>query len=300
MYSIAVEQNNQESLRLLCAQSQMYSSAKRMRAWHTSIVLILAILSPLFLIMPETIQSITGTIGAVGSIIGLVIEFVEASNYRRAATVQEEFDTKLFRLDWNKILVGNKVEPELIRIADRKFSGDRSKMTNWYPDPRPLPYPFDVLICQRANLVWDSQLRRVYSLIVLAVTILWLILGIAIAIISNQSLLSYLLAWFFPSLPATLLGLKLSYSHFCSARDRENTKEKLQSIWEESIKRPRYLTPALCREIQNCIFIIRSTNPPVPDFIYSFLRTRYEIDMRSGASDLKKEALNKLKPKKSS
>jgi hypothetical protein len=170
--TIVQEQNSDLNLRLLCAQSCLYSRAKRTRAWHTSVVVFIALLSPLFLAMPDAVKITTGILGGIVTLGGVLMEMIETAQLKQAATVQEEFDTNLFKLPWNRIAVGNKVDAEIIRAADRRFKGDRGKKCDWYPDPRPLPYPLDVLVCQRANLVWDSQLRRAYGSLLVVSTIL--------------------------------------------------------------------------------------------------------------------------------
>src|SRR5918993_4520706 len=140
MSTIAKQQNTDDSIRLLCAQSYLYSKAKQLRLWHTSVVLILAAGSVVFIFLPDNFKTVIAIIGATATFVGVLIEQYETSKIKQAAKIQEEFDTNLFELPWNRILAGNKVDPENIRIADRKFNGDRERMYNWYPDPAPLPH----------------------------------------------------------------------------------------------------------------------------------------------------------------
>jgi SMODS-associating 4TM effector domain len=127
MSTIARQQNTDESIRLLCAQSYLYSKAKQLRLRHTGFVIILAVLSILFLFLPDEYKTIPAIIGGVVTLIGVGVEYFETSKTKQAAKVQEEFDTNLFKLVWNRVLVGNKVEPEFIRMAARKFTGDKDR-----------------------------------------------------------------------------------------------------------------------------------------------------------------------------
>jgi hypothetical protein len=295
MSAIAGQQNTDDNIKLLCAQSYLYSKVKQLRLRHTGLVIILAALSIVFIFLPDEYKTIPAIIGGVVTLIGVAVESFETSKTKQAAKVQEEFDTNLFNLPWNKVLVGNRVEPEFIRIAERKFSGDKDKMYNWYPDPTPLPYPFDVLVCQRANLVWDSALHNYYGFMLLVICALWVAIGLIVAFLTGQTVTDFFLAWLLPSLPALTLGMQFMIRHWNIAKDETEVRERLQGIWEEGMDNPESITKQHCREIQNCIYNLRCKTSLVPDFVYRYLRDRYETDMRSGADDLRKEAIKKLK-----
>jgi hypothetical protein len=254
----------------------------------------LAAFSTVFIFLPNEYKTVTAIVGGLTTLFGVAMESFETSKTKQAAKVQEELDTTLFKLPWNKVLVGNRVEPEFIRMAERRFSGDKDKMYNWYPDPSPLPYPFDVLVCQRANLVWDSALHNMYGVMLLIICALWVAIGVIVAFLTGQTVTAFSLAWLLPSLPALTIGIQFMIRHWRIAKDKTEVRERLQGIWEEGMKNPRSINKQHCREIQNCIFTLRCKTSLVPDFVYRYLRDRYEIDMRKGADDLRKEAIKKL------
>jgi hypothetical protein len=105
---------------------------------------------------------------------------------------------------------------------------------------------------------------------------------------------TFFLAWFLPSLPALVLGAQLTIAHFKTAGEKQEIQRQLQDVWDRGVEDPSAVTKGDCRQIQDCIFAFRAKAPPVPDRVYHFLRSHYEIDMRSGANDLKEQAVRVL------
>jgi len=174
---ITSRQNSQESIDLLIAQRYYYSRAKKFRNPRLYISIILAASSPLIVHKwPEYIFML-GIIGGLWTIVAYFIKICfENSNVIRAATIQEEFDTSLYKLPWNRILVGKKVTPEEINLAKRKFKENVSLLKDWYGNLLGVPYPFDIILCQRSNLVWDWRLKKSYSFFIFAGIAIYFIL----------------------------------------------------------------------------------------------------------------------------
>jgi len=289
--SIFEHQNSPAKLKLLAAQRHFYTQAKHLQRWRVLGTIGLAAIAPLiYYLLPES-RMILAIIGGVWLIVSrFVLEDIEAKKIKQAATVQEQFDVGLFSLPWNEVLVGDRVSPELINSAAADFKGDTEKLKDWYADTGNIPYPLDVLLCQRSNLVWDWRLRRHYALIVSILTALLFGLGIALAISTNLTLLDYLLALLIPSLAALLNGVEVAKAHFKIAEEKERIEKKISAFWRSGLNNPSSITREQCRDVQDCIYTLRSKRPLVPDRWYAWLRDRYQIDMQSAVAQLKSAA----------
>ena len=225
-------QNTPAKLKLLAAQRHFYTQAKQLQCWRVLGTIGLAAIAPLIsYILPDS-RMILAIIGGVWFLVSrLILEDIEAKKIKQAATVQEQFDVELFGLPWNKVLVDDKVSPELINYAAADFKGDTEKLKDWYADTGNIPYPLDVLLCQRSNLVWDWRLRRHYALIVSILTALLFGLGIVLAILTNLTLLDYLLALLIPSFTALFNGVKVAKAHFKIAEEKERIEKKVSALF---------------------------------------------------------------------
>ena len=287
---IQAEQNSNRSIKLLSAQRQIYSEAKRLRFIRLIGSVLLAMIAPIVMIFQPGWSTILGVIGGFWLLLDqAVLKYLQLSTVKQASAIQEEFDVTLFDLSWNAILVGDRVTPELINAAENRFKGDKQKLKNWYPDMGSAPYPLNVLICQRFNLVWDWQLRRNYATTILILVVVYLGLLVWLSMSRNLLLIDAILL-FSPSSSAIAEGISVAIDHFLLASEKEKTSQKILNLWEKGIKDISSISIEHCRTIQDCIYTYRSTGPFVPNWWYNWLRNRYEIDMYGTAAELKAEA----------
>lgn len=285
--NIAVEQNADNKLRFLAAQRQLYSEAKQLRYWRQMGSVGLALVAPVVLFYYPTSGTIFTAIGAIWlSIERLFLKRIEVQKVKQAATIQEEFDTTLFNLPWNRMLVGAKVQPELISLALHRYKGTYDKLRDWYPNTARVPYPLNVLICQRINLVWDWQLRRRYAFGLICLTIIYIISLTVFAIVKDRLVIDFLLGLLFPALSAVVEGIELAWDHIRIAAEKEQSASEIFALWEQGLKDHRSVSKTKCRDIQDCIYLYRSNGPLVPDWWYNRLRGTYEVDMYATATKL--------------
>lgn len=255
----------------------------------------LAVISPFVLILLPGSGTALAVIGAIWTIVaGLILKGIEKNKKKRAATIQEEFDTNVFGIPWNAVLVDKKISPELVCAAERCYKDDKAKLINWYADTEGIPFPLDVLLCQRSNLVWDWRLRRHYGFAVAILTAMVLGIGIAVAAFSDQSMTDYILGILIPSLSAYLQGIEVSKGHFDAASEKEELEAKVTDIWESTMENPTTVTVEQCRNLQDCIYFSRKDCPLVPDKWYFWFRDKFESDMQDAVQDLKGQLLEKI------
>ena len=164
MNKIAKEQNEKKSIERLFVQRKIYSQAKTIFYVRLILALIIALIGPILAVsFPEQRHLI-----ALLSLIYLLVEFflkgVESNKKTIAAKIQELFDIEVFGLNWNDTIVGSKPSLEIINkyligVTEEDFI--KSKIKNWYPVKiEELPQNLAILICQRSNIWWDSNLRK--------------------------------------------------------------------------------------------------------------------------------------------
>ncbi len=286
--SIAERQNSPRSIQFLAAQRQLYSEAKwwrRLGAWSVTAVAIAGVAATL--VAPELLKVI-GPFSVLAGIAQWATSLVEKQRTKTAANIQEQFDTSVYLLAWNPVL-GAKPDAEDVIAAAARYKGDPATLANWYSLPDGVPYPLDVLLCQRTNLRWDAVLRRAYAKTVLASLVgLFLIILVA-GIVRNLSLSEFLLA-LLPSLGAFRLGLDTVRNHRQHSAAQRELKQKVEATWEKVRTEPQAVPPSDLRAIQDGIYQMRVVAPPVPDGFYWKKRDQFEQEMRLAVEQLCREA----------
>jgi len=74
------------------------------------------------------------------------------------------------------------------------------------------------------------------------------------------------------------------------AEEKERIEKKVSAFWRAGLNNPSSVTREQCRDIQDCIYTLRSKRPLVPDRWHDWLRDRYQIDMQSAVAELKSAA----------
>lgn len=285
---IAVTQNTDYSRRLLAAQSRLYSDAKGIHDGRVITVVILAVATVVVaLAIPEARQAVGATGGAITFLWSVLGSSREKRRRREAASIQEEFDTHVFGIPRNDFAV-DRPSPTLIAEAAARYRGNRTK--DWYPDPRPVVYPLDVLICQRSNLGWGSSVHRYYAACLIAAFLAFILLGFAVAGIAGLTLVDALVAVLVPLLsPARELIEAIRANHE-SSDTKAKAESKVLKLWQRGMEEPGAVTAEDCRSVQDRILQIRQSNAHVPDWIDNMRRDRNESVMHASARHLKEEA----------
>ncbi len=298
MINISQEQNSEDNLRLLGAQRHLYTKAKYLQIWNFIIPISLSGIAPIIVYFLPDFKNLLTIIGAICFGIFFIIDYLDFTYTKTAATIQEQFDTTLFDLPWNKILVGNKVNPEIINDANRTFltcKDNKKDLETWYSVPEDIPYPLNILHCQRSNLVWDWRLRRHFALFIGIIVTIPILICILVAIIKNLTFFEFFLSLFIPSLSSIKKGVDIYIGNIKIANDKENLEKKLSDLLESGLKDPKTIEIENCRQIQDKIFTYRCNSLLIPDKWYNWLRKNYQEDMEATAKELVKET-NKNQP----
>ena len=222
-------QNSTENLRLLAAQQQLYIEAKYIGKLRFLGSLALAIAGTWLIANYSEARIGVQLCSALLTIIVIISKQIQKDKIVNAAKIQEEFDTGLFGLPWNHILVGSKVSKESMLDAFRRFKGDKDKLIDWYPEVSQAQSPMDILLCQRTNLNWDWRLRKKYVWVLGLITALVAILEISFCWYNPVS--DFVIQFFLPSLPLLIMVYENIKGNYEIAGQKEAKEKVITSLY---------------------------------------------------------------------
>lgn len=296
--NIPEQQNNERSIKLLAASSQLYSQAKLLQGIQVLMTVPLPLVLSISVIIFPNYKVWAAFYGIVASIIDvLLIQTLQKEWKKEAAVIQEVFDCELLEMEWNEFRTGDRPTPERINIAARRHMKHQSNLEslyNWY-SPRVGKVPINVarVICQRTNIIWDSTLRRVFSNWLSGLTVAALLILVVVGLILKMNLETFLLSIMAPLTPTILWSIR----EIRKQRDSSDTLARLsrhvQVLWDNvrDNKLSGDQAYARSRELQDEIYIHRCSNQPILNFIHRFTRRKFESDMNVAAEELVQEAL---------
>lgn len=278
--SIAEMQDLEENLRLLAAANGLYSRAKRIQLFGSTLSILLAFLAVILLYVSQTAGTWLGAVAGGWILLSrLVFQPWRDRKKLEGARAQEAFDCGVFNLNWN-LSLAKRLSLEEIRNASK--NKDIETFRAWYPQEITRSWPNSVLICQRSNAVWARRQNSLYAIFLALMTLVMAAAGMALCLHRGEMLSIYLVAVFLPSLPSLLDFLDLARSHFREAKDREALEERIDGQLSNSSA----VSAESLRQNQDGIFLLRSKAPLVPGWFYKRLASGFEKDMRFASDQL--------------
>jgi hypothetical protein len=286
--SIFDAQNTPDNQRLVAAQARSYSDAKSIFATRVAAVATLGLASAVISIAFPEVSAIVGGVGGLGLFaLALIARSLERRHSVRAAAIQEQFDTTVFQLPWNKLLLMRPSSIEVSRAAKRYKGGRRA---NWYDPTDETRRPMDILICQEANLGWAASMHWIWAWMLVTLTSV----GVVAIWIAGASLqltpIGVVVSLLVPFLALFKETIEQIFANFEASREKRSIEAKIVDYWQEAIEEDEIPSLAAIRAIQDRILQFRLSNPYVPDFLDSLLHRRNEDAMRSSVADRNEQA----------
>lgn len=292
MNTIQKDQNTEDSINLLKAQSVAYTKVKKIQLSYELIAVIVALSTPIFYIFLPDYKTIFGYIGSSLSIIALIIDRIQKSKTKTGASIQEMFDRKIFKLSEAEFSGMEKVNSEKILSLAGQYKGD--SMENWYSrkiTPK-TPHNIAVVICQKSNLYWDITLREKYKKILIYISIIYFILFI-VTIANSYSKTNDFLFNLFLLLVASSAFIKYSFSTITEKwdmiKEKNNLNIKLDGLINKYNTDGTEPSKEQLSEIQTVIFNTRRKGIKVPDWFYQYHKKQQEKEMDNNAKSLVKK-----------
>lgn len=274
-------QNDSKQITRLAAQRQLYKRIKYVSGLKIFVSSIIAIIGFWFAENPDWKVAIL-----LSTISFLVVDFFLIEYFQKkwkgdAARIQEMFDTDVFKLSWDTLRAGKKLNEERIMRLSDKFN-EKESLKNWYPDINPT-YNLSIgrLICQRSTIVWELELRSLFAdkflILLIVIIICLLIIGINLSILK-----------FFTLIPLTINAFKyrLKLNDECENLQKlaNAINDIVQQVRDGKIKEKDQCT--ISRDIQGMIFDHRKNCTVIFDFFYWRHRNTFEHTMQETAKTI--------------
>ncbi|HEY0935946.1 MAG TPA: S-4TM family putative pore-forming effector [Trebonia sp.] len=284
------DQNGPAAAAVARAVATSHKRAQRLAAAGTagSVLAAAAGLAGVFVTGAATAITVAGAAWALLYAVGLTSW--EGQERDRAARIQEMFDVDLFALDWNPLLVGDRVGPQEINRLGARYRGQPDKVADYYEIPD-LPYPFDVLACQQQNLGWGARVHRRYAYLVLACVCVWSGAGLLVGTLADLTVTEILLRWYIPSLGGIMLGLGIFRQQHGVTKERHRVLQLVNARIDALAgaaggPRPATELLPLARQVQDVVFLTRQRATRVPDWLYRRHRADDQSDFRAAVEHL--------------
>jgi hypothetical protein len=279
-HTIAGRQSSPESERLFKAFSWHYRRAKIWRSLFAIGTIGLAGASPIFVLwFPDCSKWLAALAGAWLLVGRLAMQAAERTHRREGAKIHDKFDRNLFGLDWNRAVAGPPPAEEDVTDAASRFGGPSKQVKDWYPNTHDASRPTDVLLCQRSSAVWGRRDHHAYARVLVSIATVWLVAGIALAILRGLSLEDYLVSLFLPSQPAFVDAIELIQFHFKQARSKGDVEGRLDELLEKLLRGERVGDREI-EMIQEQLFQFRRDGAYVPTLFYRIRRPRGQLAMQ--------------------
>ncbi|MEG3626697.1 S-4TM family putative pore-forming effector [Streptomyces poriticola] len=269
---IPMRQNDEDLLKILRAGESAHARARRLASAHISLSFLLAAGAVLgvFVTAVQDALTVAGFLWALAYAAG-ASSWTERE-FRRAALLQETFDTRLYGLAWNEVLAGTVPSADEISRLARRYQGSAERLRDYYEVPE-LPRPLDVLSCILQNLAWGARVRRRFAAAVQGGIVVWVAAGVLVGVVTGATLVSVLVDWFVPSLGLLLLGVDTYRTQRDTAAVREHARQVILPRMREYAEAgmPAAETPGLlvlARQAQDVLLRTRLGQARVPNWFF--------------------------------
>ena len=291
MNDIFIQQNKPENIKIVCSFRQSYYLAKRLLLAQIHITVILTVCFSIAKFLFTLVSINIAAYAALYSVIVFIIDFfilhpLISKRRTDGAKLQEEFDCNVFKLQWDKIFAGKKVDRDLIDKLStdyiHRMDGQVSKCKDWYPEEyKVFEMTRAILACQKTSLVSDIALRKRFIFLVVRNTILLSVLVATLCLIKDLSIQSFMLYVVLPLLPGIILAKKLHNEHEKSMK----CSTDLNTMIEDIQAKDNPITSNDIKSVQAKIFNNRKDSALIPEKFYNKLREKLEKQMQIHASN---------------
>jgi hypothetical protein len=270
--TILKDQNSDKALRSLKAQRIAYSTAKRV--YIIDICIILAAIAPTILVpLGVNCREPLALVAIIITLATLIIGSFPGKQTKIGAQIQERFDTRLFKLQWNNTFVGR--EPDIskeVELAQKYVKGD---LTDWYSKEieSTLPHSIAVVLCFKCSTIWGMQQRQYYCYFLYLIIAAYYCIMIALAVSNNLGVYDVAI-WLAPSLPLLLYCTNQIKIHK-EVLGKYKFVDAVIGPWIVAFKNDAKLpVEADLRSVQDLFYTIRVVPAKIPDWFYYFFKKR--------------------------
>lgn len=285
MTTMNERQNKQINIEKLQAQRQIYSDIK----FHMLLIFIFSVLVPVLMsFFFKNIGCIPNVYGFCSVVFIVIYSGILKGDKECAAKIQEQFDTNVFKLKWDDISVGKRVDKFIIVKKSQKFikkNPNYSGFVDWYTDNAvSSDYPSSIFYCQEQNLCWDSSLRKIIVLLSILMLFSILLITLILGLLNNITLKSFLTENLLLLAPVFLYFYNLIIDHTETIKTLNRLKEISSNLKNTLKKKTSCQIISECRILQTNIYIHRKSARPIPNWIHKITKKYFEKESAKRAN----------------
>ncbi|HEY0958263.1 MAG TPA: S-4TM family putative pore-forming effector [Novosphingobium sp.] len=294
MNTIPARQNMESALKQLHARQWTYVIANRLMVAQIVLTVLVPITGAVLTLCFPAVRPHFAALALVVLVLDTVLlDRQYKAVLKRGAKLGEKFDSLVLGLPWNAFIAGDESESEDVYAAAsawRKRHTDE-KLLDWYPIASgELPLALGRIVCQRTNLRYDSQLRRSYGTIILVTVGLVALSLIVVGLVQDLNMTAWVLT-LAPATPLLSWAGREFYRQRDTAEQLEDLTKKARGFWKRALEgacdEDRCLKES--RELQDAIYLRRSTSPLIIPFLYRIKRLGLEDQMNEAANNFLEE-----------
>lgn len=275
MNNIQKRQNEEDLLRYLKAQRVAYSHAKNYQIVDLISVGI-AIVPPILILYELNQAELVAVIGVFWTLISIFSELYRTKKSKIGAIIQDKFDSKLFELPRNKVLIDYTVDISKIIELSKQHNGDG--LENWYSTEikEDLPHNLAVLLCYKVNAIWGVSQRTRFINSLYVVTALYYGFMVFLAFYKNMGIFD-VAVWLAPSIPFLVYVTSTTRSQYEIVATYQHISRTVDSLIEEFVEGKAFKefpNKTVLRQIQDMYFGQRMIPHKVPNWFYKIFRDR--------------------------
>ena len=281
------EQNREEFIKLLKAQRYYYKIAKRWQILRLIISLIIPILfisaklksldeiEPYKKFLNWLDLSWIIIISLIWIALNFLVRILEKRYISLAASIQEKFDTKIFKIDKNDICFPKEPTLEEINNGAKKFNGDTKKLRNWYLVEDSGNKFLNILLAQRTNITWDRWLKERYRDLLIILIIILFLIEIFIAFYINPNFREALSMLFLSSFPLYFLLAEYAYELHKQIESNSIIDKQILDLCKKIDQFSENELRIKCRQIQDYIYERnRLKSILIPEWLHKLYRNK--------------------------
>lgn len=291
---ITALQARPEMIRLIWARDKTYQAAKFTQGWFVFGTALVPVFGALTSGIWPSLKPALALISLLLLLLDVgLIDRLQKERLKRGAKLQEEFDTKVFGLPWNKFVAGDKVLPEdVTEAASAPMPAKRqNEIETWYEAcVSRIPLVYGRLVCQRTNISYDSRLRRRYGngliVVTLMLAIIVLVAGVALDPKFNDTILGLAMV-----APILSWALREHRKQVDTCNALQNLQGEFKTVWTKALEGASDEELRFgSRQLQDAIYQHRASAPLVFDWVYYRMRLKNESEAHAAAEEFVKQA----------
>lgn len=276
---INLRQNEQHTIHMLKAQAQLYTISSRCAVISIFSVIVVAIVAVSRLICPNVswLSDFSMLYGVAASILSLLLVMWQKDIKTKAAGIQQEIDTYVFKLPWDQYVCGPHPKNDIISKYSHKNNNPDSRYENWYNIKLDaLPLNACRILGMGENIEFDSSVKSKFlrdGIILSLAAIILVTIGTYTNDVEAKDFWKYLV----PMMPVILWLVNTLISIHSDKGNLNNMQDMFEGLWRR-FKDGENICIEDFKSFQIIIYLHRKGAYKIPDFYFKLHHNKLETE----------------------